>query len=119
MCDLAIRRPGGTRSWRLLWKVKGSVCTSGRGCDSGTGENTPKTIRILFSLSRSLLDLDGEVLSGLPCLCFVFRCPFSARKDLGSLHVALLSFPGIWHLKLSFNRPGSCPGLSVVTCVEF
>lgn len=107
--DLAVGGPGWSGSQCLLWWAEDSVCTSDRGSDSEVGENIPKIIRILFSLSSSLIHLDGEVLSGPPCLYFTFRGPFSARKDLGALHVALLSFPGMGHLKLSFNWAGSCP----------
>lgn len=96
---------GGAGGWCLLWGAEDSVCISGRGWDSEAGENTPKIIRILFSL----VHLDGEVLSVLPCLCCTFRGPFSARKDLCALRVALLSFPEMENLKVSFNRAGSCP----------
>lgn len=87
----------------ICWGVDGSVWISGRGCDSGADENSPKVIIILFSLSSSLMYLDGEVLSVLPGLYFTFGCPFSAGKDLGSLCGALLSFPGMGHLKFSFS----------------
>lgn len=79
---------------------------SGRVCGSEAGKNTPRIIRILFSLLSSLVCCDGEVLSVLPCLYFTFRCSFSPVEDLGALHVALLFFPGMGHLKLSFNWAG-------------
>ena len=71
---------------------------------------TPVRQSEFWLLPSPLILLNGEMLSMLPLLYLIFRCPFSVRKHSGAWHVALLSLPGTWHLKLSFNWswPATC-----------
>lgn len=84
-------------------------------CVHLAGAVTPEQVRTpirqseFYFLPSFLIFLKGKVLSTLPLLYLIFRCPFPVRKHFVASHVALLSVPGTWHLTLRFSRSRPVP----------